>query len=173
MYKFYRTYCNSKYCLFIGTCATIDDPKFQLDDICIASQSKHCMSGFVSTLEHVTREWESSNEIGRWFCDQRRENSSPSVVFGKVGKDDLDNTVDFISNDALQFCRSSENAYSKGARIQHTAILLVGVTYNLILLVMLLMNSECLYYWRVLVLLASGECLYYWRVVSACITGER
>ena len=129
MSKFYKTYCNAKYCIFTGECKAINNPQYQLGDICITKQSKYSMKSFIATIEHSTIEMsQPNNDQNYWFCKQRTENDKSLVVFGEVGNSVLENTADFISSDGYQFCHSSEQAYSKGgARIQHVAILLVCV----------------------------------------------
>lgn len=83
------------------------------------------MTAFAATMEHTTKEWQLNNTVGEWYCIERR-NAGSRVVFGEVGGSYSDNKADFVCSEGLHFCEKSEEAYRKGAKIQHVAILMVS-----------------------------------------------
>ena len=90
----------------------------------MTKRSRSCTTAFVASIEQQTALWERRNDKGGWYC-QHREDGYSKVVFGKVGRNHSDRGVDFCSEEALKFCESSEEAYKKGTRMPHMAILMV------------------------------------------------
>ena len=115
------------YCIFTAACTPINQPHCQDGDICVVNRHRSYSTGFVSELCHMTTYWELGTG-SKWQC----LGESSKVVFGKVGRSVSDNDCDFLSEEAMIFCASAEEAWKKGAAIPHAAILAVRHTIIII-----------------------------------------
>ncbi len=122
-YSFYQTYCRSKCCIYTGDCTVMNTSDYQLGDICVSKKTRSCMTGFSAILEHETTENEAAEG---WLCNNISHSVKPTVAFGEVGRNVSDNKIDFVSVHGSVFCTKSEEAYKKGAKINHAAILVVS-----------------------------------------------
>ena len=140
-YNFYQTYCRSKCCIYTGNCTVMNTSDYQLGDICVSKKAGSCMTGFSAILEHDTAE----NETDGLLCNNINHSVKPIVAFEEVGHDVSDNKIDFVSVHGSVFCTKSEDAYKKGAKIDHAAILVVSSDYVNLALKTVSINSVFLF----------------------------
>ena len=129
--KLLQFYRKTKYCIFTGSSTPQNTPLVQDNDVCVVKRERTCSSSFIAELCHMTTFWQIEDKQSPWECSKEVS----KVKFGTVGStSDSSSTADVVSPDALMFCETSEEQWTKGITVHHAAILAVSMIGNYICL---------------------------------------